>query len=640
MQKRMKNSCRKTPFWTRNGQRTICRSGKRRRTRSGWRKRGTGRRYRLGSTTSPGRDHKAEEDEKQTDPHFVQTILDKASQARKREAKITARNSVSGRERRNSTTSSGGGGPRSSRAQRAFRTELLDQEVEVEKEKAIIGSTSPEQVLFRNQLNAITDAFHANENEPAAVVAIREERIPPKKEKIIATKTTDDRGYIEEAEVQPAGSTIKRVTWGAAGANSPAPPRGGRTGVYNSPQPNEIKTTGQQAQEQPAKVGLDAGGVENQNSTEAGPRSRAVVCRDADPVVALPAAAQQHLFSPPLYTCPLCFEDFPETEMITLDCKHRFCSEDFLNFLTSKITDGQVADDELTCPMPECREKQKKDPSNNLHAATTIPVHLIETELRLKKQQRKTIAEGERLEELWEKFLQFRLKIFQPKTGKIVLCPKCETQTIVNQNLISVTCPECSHKFCPKCGEKPHPKFAKCEDYKQYLLETSQGDQKLETLLEEENWCRCPVCSIPVERESGCNFMQCPSPLCRNKTFFCYVCGEKVDKDNHYAHYQKGPYEDFCVNRPEGVKGKKAVYEGPPVRGGGNQPFFQRLFARDRGDGEDNQEQDAGHQNQNQNAGWFQNWFRNPREQVEEVVEENIRALNDNLRGGYQGYDF
>lgn len=79
----------------------------------------------------------------------------------------------------------------------------------------------------------------------------------------------------------------------------------------------------------------------------------------------------------------------------------------------------------------------------------------------------------------------------------------------------------------------------------------------MEEMMQNENMCRCPVCGVAVFREEGCNFMQCPSAMCRGKTYFCYVCGVQVDKDNHYAHYPEGPYEDFCLNRPDGVKGKK-----------------------------------------------------------------------------------
>merc|ERR1719386_550802 len=61
-----------------------------------------------------------------------------------------------------------------------------------------------------------------------------------------------------------------------------------------------------------------------------------------------------------------------------------------------------------------------------------------------------------------------------------------------------------------------------------------------------EQWRRCPACSAPSERESGCNFMQCRSEICRKRTYWCYVCGLQLKKEDHYSHYPRGPYEDEC----------------------------------------------------------------------------------------------
>merc|ERR1712039_498790 len=86
---------------------------------------------------------------------------------------------------------------------------------------------------------------------------------------------------------------------------------------------------------------------------------------------------------------------------------------------------------------------------------------------------------------------------------------------------------------------------------KAWLAENSNADKHFEELMAQEQWKRCPVCSAPSERESGCNFMQCRSDRCRKRTYWCYVCGKQFPKEMHYTHYPRGPYEDECYTPVE-----------------------------------------------------------------------------------------
>lgn len=46
------------------------------------------------------------------------------------------------------------------------------------------------------------------------------------------------------------------------------------------------------------------------------------------------------------------------------------------------------------------------------------------------------------------------------------------------------------------------------------LAELQRMDPQLREMIKRENWKRCPVCRHLCERESGCNFMTCPSEQC------------------------------------------------------------------------------------------------------------------------------
>ena len=49
-------------------------------------------------------------------------------------------------------------------------------------------------------------------------------------------------------------------------------------------------------------------------------------------------------------------------------------------------------------------------------------------------------------------------------------------------------------------------------------------------MLDKGTFKKCPVCDALVEKSKGCNFMTCETPQCRrSKTYFCFLCGDKLD---------------------------------------------------------------------------------------------------------------
>jgi len=229
------------------------------------------------------------------------------------------------------------------------------------------------------------------------------------------------------------------------------------------------------------------------------------------------------------YSCPLCFDDICLEEMVCLDCEHKLCVECFSNYLRSKVVDGEVADNELTCPLPNC-------------PLACEPLSLA-------------MIEAHTTPELWDKFLHFRMKLFRPSSGQFIQCPTTDCAPfIVPRGEKRVECPCCQRAFCPDCMEEPHDNT--CEDFRKWKTENCAVDQKFEALIEDEQLMRCPQCGFACERSEGCNFMQCSSAKCRRKTYFCYVCGMELTKELHYRHFPEGPYRLKCETLPSGPRPK------------------------------------------------------------------------------------
>ena len=210
----------------------------------------------------------------------------------------------------------------------------------------------------------------------------------------------------------------------------------------------------------------------------------------------------------PKFQCEICYESFKVNDGITLECDHRFCSTCINNLCVSNIESGQVTEKSMSCP--KCQ--------------TVMTMYEIEDIV------------GPVLFEKYQKFLLrgFKLINEDPNT-KIFNCPgiDCEFFCMYDIGIDYIECKKCFLVSCPKCNQKWHEGLT-CEEYKA-SLNSSEDDRLLERLMIQEGIIRCPSCGAAVERISGCEFMVCASSACQNKTYFCFECGRKLERD-HEAH--------------------------------------------------------------------------------------------------------
>lgn len=75
----------------------------------------------------------------------------------------------------------------------------------------------------------------------------------------------------------------------------------------------------------------------------------------------------------------------------------------------------------------------------------------------------------------------------------------------------SLRCPECTKRTCSLCRKAAHPHVRTCE--------VEDSDSKLDSLVEANNWKRCPECYWVIELAHGCYHI-----TCRCKAQFCYLC--------------------------------------------------------------------------------------------------------------------
>jgi len=100
-----------------------------------------------------------------------------------------------------------------------------------------------------------------------------------------------------------------------------------------------------------------------------------------------------------------------------------------------------------------------------------------------------------------------------------------------------VSCPTCDKEFCSLCSATWHPGLS-CAEHGAALVK--RGGEPVDPFFLPDN-CndnikRCPMCSVPIERDAGCAQMMCK----RCKHVFCWYCLTSLDDDFLLRHYDSG----------------------------------------------------------------------------------------------------
>lgn len=96
---------------------------------------------------------------------------------------------------------------------------------------------------------------------------------------------------------------------------------------------------------------------------------------------------------------------------------------------------------------------------------------------------------------------------------------------IFTLTLFNINSPTCRKEMCLQCGEDSHHHVTTCEENMKQLIkqneETGSNIDYIETLKwKMENSRKCPNCSIMINRDEGCNKVDCT--LCGFS--FCWEC--------------------------------------------------------------------------------------------------------------------
>ncbi|XP_029957899.1 ankyrin repeat and IBR domain-containing protein 1 [Salarias fasciatus] len=222
--------------------------------------------------------------------------------------------------------------------------------------------------------------------------------------------------------------------------------------------------------------------------------------------------------------CGICMSSISVfEEPVDMSCGHEFCRACWEGFLNLKIQEGEAHN--IFCPAFDCYQ--------------LVPVEVIESVVS---------------REMDRRYLQFDIKAFVENNSAIRWCPEagCEravrlstqgpgtsTSDPLSFPLLRAPAVDCGkgHLFCWECrGEAHEP--CDCETWKMWLQKvTEMKPEELAGVSEAyedaanclwllTNSKSCANCKSPIQKNEGCNHMQCA----KCKYDFCWICLEEWKK--------------------------------------------------------------------------------------------------------------
>ncbi|GFQ04213.1 probable E3 ubiquitin-protein ligase ari2 [Phtheirospermum japonicum] len=191
-------------------------------------------------------------------------------------------------------------------------------------------------------------------------------------------------------------------------------------------------------------------------------------------------------------SCEICFEQFPATETTIMDCGHCFCNECWTEHFVVQINEGKSR--RISCMAHKCYSICNEEYIRNLVSA--------------------------RDPQLAEKFDRYLLESYIEDNKKVKWCPSIphcgNAVRVEDDEYCEVEC-ACGLQFCFSCSSEAHSPCS-CPMWEFWVRKCEVESENIKWITENTKYC--PKCHKPVDKNGGCNLVQC---ICGQP--FCWLCG-------------------------------------------------------------------------------------------------------------------
>lgn len=264
--------------------------------------------------------------------------------------------------------------------------------------------------------------------------------------------------------------------------------------------------------------------VPGPSSTTSVTSSSSAISRGASPP---PTAYRTHL-------CPVCVTVQAVDKFHNLSCQHSFCRDCWAMHFEIQISQGIST--QIGCMEQRCDVRVPED----------LVLNLLNRPL------------------LRDKYQQFAFADYVKSHPELRFCPGPNCQIIIRSADISpkkATCKVCTTSFCFRCGTDYHAP-TDCQIIRKWLTKCADDSETANYISAHTK--DCPKCHICIEKNGGCNHMQCFN--CKHD--FCWMClGDwKAHGSEYYecSRYKENPniaHESVHAQAREALKKYLHYYE-------------------------------------------------------------------------------
>lgn len=200
-------------------------------------------------------------------------------------------------------------------------------------------------------------------------------------------------------------------------------------------------------------------------------------------------------------TCPVCLQHCDMHLMYGSSCGHRFCRDCWQMYFQVQILGGTTTT--LECMARECKILVPEDFVLNLVSNPKVR----------------------------DKYQQYTFGDYVKSHPELRFCPGPNCDVIVRSPLPKakrVHCSKCTTTYCFRCGIDYHAPTS-CETIKKWLTKCADDSETANYISAHTK--DCPKCHVCIEKNGGCNHMQCTK--CKHD--FCWMCC--ADWRSHGSEY-------------------------------------------------------------------------------------------------------
>ncbi|XP_023403511.1 E3 ubiquitin-protein ligase ARIH2 isoform X2 [Loxodonta africana] len=228
----------------------------------------------------------------------------------------------------------------------------------------------------------------------------------------------------------------------------------------------------------------------------------------------------------PPHHCAVCMQFVRKENLLSLACQHQFCRSCWEQHCSVLVKDGVGVG--VSCMAQDCLLRTPED-----FVFPLLPN-----------------------EELRDKYRRYLFRDYVESHYQLQLCPGADCPMVIRvqePRARRVQCNRCNEVFCFKCRQMYHAP-TDCATIRKWLTKCADDSETANYISAHTK--DCPKCNICIEKNGGCNHMQCSK--CKHD--FCWMClGDWKTHGSEYYECSRYKENPDIVNQSQQAQAREAL---------------------------------------------------------------------------------